>query len=686
MKMIFAILAVAVGLGNSLAEVSPTREAVEKTVAAMGEYEQGKDRAAVTEAEKLARETAGNAELRAALEGKLVELIGKEQVGAEAKYQAARILWVIGSESSVGVLEKLLADEKTVHVACCGLNRIPGAKVTAALEKALANAQGRTAVTILDVLGSRGDASAAAAMVGRLSDKDAAVIEAAASALARIGTANAAKAIGTARKSAPAGARVGVSLAYLQCAQRLAAGGDRGGAVAIIREVMSAQEERVVLRGALACLVSLGGDEGAAALSGALAGKDPEMAGTALAAAARSGDAKLVEVAVGQYPKLSEEVAAIAVEALGPINAPGVKEMVASAARGPSAGARLAALRALGRLGGEADVALLVAALTGGASADEKAAAGASLRQIKAPNVAATTLAAIGNAPAAEKIELLKVLADRGETVATAELLKWTGGDAAVAAAALDAAGALAPASDVAAILAAMSAAKEPAARRSGELAAIAVALRNPDPARRAEPVVAAYRSAADIEARCSMLRVLGGIANPAALEVLKEALKDGEAQIADCALRSLTNWPDTAATPLLLAYARTSGANNTRRALAVRGALRQLAAAAPTADKPGQLAEWFIRAETMVRGVEEKRLLLSGLAALKDPEALRMVKPYLDDSEVSGEAAVAAVAIVWNLGIKDKAIAGEVIDKAIARAKDGRTKQQATVLKSQLK
>lgn len=673
-----------------LLAIAPTvmgadRSSIESTLAALADYDQGKDRTAVTQAEQLARETFGDRDLRGLLEARLVELVAKPEVSLEARYQAVRMLWLVGGEASVAGLEKLLGEAKTVHVACYGLNRIPGAKVSAALEKALSNAQGRSAVTILDVLGSRGEEMAAAAIVGRLSDKDGVVVEAAASALAKLGTAEAAKAIAACRTGGGRG-RVGVTLAYLECAQRMGARGDRAGAIAIVRELLSADEERVALRGALATLVGLGGVEGQAALTGALSGKDPEMAGAALAAAARTGDAKLIDAAVAQYPKLGDDIAAMAIEAFAPFSSGNVKSMITTAARGEGAGARLAALRALGRLGGEADVPVLVAALTGAKSTDEKSAAGASLRQIKAPNVAATALAALNVASDSDKVELLKILADRGQPVISAELMKWTSGESAVATAAIDALGALSPAGDLPAILSVLTGAKDPAVRRSTELAAIAVALRNTDPEKRADPVIAAYRSATEIEAKCSLLRVLGGVGNGAALDVLKEALRDGDVQIGESALRSLTNWPDTGATPVLLAYARTAGSNNTRRALAVRGALRQLGAAAPTAEKPEQLVEWFIRAETMVRGVEEKRLLLSGISALKHPEALRILKPYMDDPEVAGESAVAAVALVSHLGIKEKAVAREVIEKAIVNAKDTRTKQQASALKAQLR
>ena len=51
--------------------------------------------------------------------------------------------------------------------------------------------------------------------------------------------------------------------------------------------------------------------------------------------------------------------------------------------------------------------------------------------------------------------------------------------------------------------------------------------------------------------------------------------------------------------------------------------------------------------AADLAKRVDEKRLILSGLGAVKDPDALKLSAAYLDDAEVKGEAELAVVALL---------------------------------------
>jgi hypothetical protein len=77
-------------------------------------------------------------------------------------------------------------------------------------------------------------------------------------------------------------------------------------------------------------------------------------------------------------------------------------------------------------------------------------------------------------------------------------------------------------------------------------------------------------------ESRVRLIGLLGMIGDPAALPVLRSALKDREADVVDAGVRAMAAWPTSAAREDLLALARDLR-NETHRLLAIRGLIRTI-------------------------------------------------------------------------------------------------------------
>ena len=72
------------------------------------------------------------------------------------------------------------------------------------------------------------------------------------------------------------------------------------------------------------------------------------------------------------------------------------------------------------------------------------------------------------------------------------------------------------------------------------------------------QAVLAALPTAKDVDAKCSLLSVLGKIGDEKALPVLRESLGDKEDKIKDAAVRALSDWPTAAPAADLLKVAQT--------------------------------------------------------------------------------------------------------------------------------
>jgi HEAT repeat protein len=429
--------------------------------------------------------------------------------------------------------------------------------------------------------------------------------------------------------------------------------------------------------------IHLGGPPAIDAAKRAINSGSPELTNAAIAARARSSDTELVSAAIALLPKLDADTQAIMIEAVASRREPSIKDAIKWALAHEKAEVRIAGLRATGKQGDADFVPELIKALE---SADEAKVAAASLTQIHGEKANAAVIDALPGTPPAVRMVLLRSLPPRRAVAAIPQILEQAKeNDPGVAGAAMDTLAILGRASEIGPLVAIMGNAKDEGVRKSAEAALIAIGSRAPE--KKSDPILAALAGAKSVETRCGLIRVLGGIADEKALDAVKEALRDGEPAVRDCALRTLAAWPNTAATPALLSAARLTDANNLRRAIAIRGALRQMAGEVANQATPNdQLVDWFARAESMVRGPEEKRLLVSGLANLRHGETMKMIARYLEDDEVRAEAAQAAVEIAKHQASSDQDAARKLLERVISTTSDAGVKKSAQEALSTMK
>ena len=198
-------------------------------------YEWGVEPKAVQSIQDAVVASHGDAATRKKLESTLAEVLGTDLPRA-AKDTVCRALKTIGTAHSVPALAKLLHDEELSHMARHALEANDSPEAVKALVGAIDKAPKKIKIGIISSLGARGVGVPVAPLAKALSDKDADISTAGALALGAIGSADAVKALGSAKVTDTN--KIAVCDAMLQCAENMLAHGKKSGAKAIYGTVL----------------------------------------------------------------------------------------------------------------------------------------------------------------------------------------------------------------------------------------------------------------------------------------------------------------------------------------------------------------------------------------------------------------------------------------------------------------
>ena len=182
-------------------------------------------------------------------EAKLIALL-KSDAPQKDKADACRLLAIVGTREAVAPLVALLDDAKLAHMARYGLEPNPDPSVNVALRDALCKLKGLHLVGVIGTLGVRKDAQAVAPIGKLLCDKECVVKQAAARALGRIGTTEAARCIEGALPGVDECCKLAFCEGLLRAAENVASAGDKATAIAICDKLCAASVPPQVKLGA----------------------------------------------------------------------------------------------------------------------------------------------------------------------------------------------------------------------------------------------------------------------------------------------------------------------------------------------------------------------------------------------------------------------------------------------------
>ena len=675
-------------LGDLPVDITPCpKMQLDELLSKIATYEYGQSRQLLTELDDLVRSTYDSPQALKRIEKRFLQFLVSDATPA-AKQFICRKLSIIGTEESVPTLTAMLTAKATSQIepsdmARYALERIPGPAVDKALRDALGKTSGEVKVGIINSLGQRGDEEAVEQLGKLLSSTDKDIAQAALSALGKIGGRKAAKLL------SKAGSEVGPQLqlawadACLMCADKLLAAGDKRSAVRIYRQMYAPRMPWPMRAAGLRGIVTVRPDRAVKLVVGALKGEDEQMQAVAVGLLREIAGAEMIEAVTAELPNLSVTGQVRVLSALGDRGGRSALPAVISATKSAEADVRVAAFGALGGLGDASSVDLLAQAAATAKGAEQEAAR-QGLYRLRGLEADEKILASIPQADSKVKVELIRSIGERNMVTAVETLLKTAQArQAEVRLESLKVLKVIADQTHLPALLDLLISSRSEAERTEAENTVAAVAREISDKDRRADSILAVLPSVErQLEARCSMLRVLGKIGGSDALGVLQKALEDRNGQVQVTAVRALSDWPSPEPIDSLWKVAKDSE-NEIQRVLALRGFVRLIG----LSDRPaGEKTKMYQEAMELASNVSEKKMVLSGLANVKSFTALQMAADYLDDRLLRQEAEAAVVRITAAVHTSFPAQSKAVLEQVLQICENDSLRRKAQELIERIK
>ncbi len=666
--------------------------------------------------------TQENPEARKALELDCIAIVESEEATFTERYQALRILAVVGSEACIQPLAALLDDPERAHLVRNVLEKLPYDEVDMVLLDGLARTTGNMRLGIISTIGHRQSASAVEALGALLAHEELETASAAALALGRIGTLDALMALVSYYTTAD---RVELNRdlaeAALAAAANLVENDAIEPAVFVYSSLLSTDWPDFIRAGAFNGLLSALPEDAPGIVYDTIHGDDPLLGVVAIAAVTTLEGEQLTERLAEDLDILPVELQALMLDAFAERNDPAALPVVHASLKSDDANVRMAAMKAVSVIGDTSSIEALGGILAFTSDRQERLAAIESLRRINAPGLNERLIAYMNEVETGVRPDIMEVLVQRAVVEAIDPIIDQIAQQD-VRAAAFRALGLLAgpehlprllellselegntgrndavnavvalcnriaeASSEVEiieavygdlpdgeqsnithlvarqvrqgrdAILASNNIAGDPAPGivkqlridytvdgvpgsrtvSEGESLSLSVGMSTPA---LVEAIAASIQAAPSTDAHVSLLRVLSRLGGQSAFDVVASYAGDDNADVHDGAVRALADWPDVLAVGALVDVFGDSE-ETAHRMLSLRGAVRLLRMGGHSTDDAIRYYELLAANATTD---DERMLIVSGLAEIADPAALRLVAPYLNDGNIQAEADIA--------------------------------------------
>lgn len=581
----------------------------------------------------------------------LAKLLGERAANA-ATPQAARV-WLtrqlewIGKAESVPVLARLLteADVELRETARRALQANPEDDATTALRDALktGSSDATWRAGLAAALAERGDIKAVpaiAALLGEASTRS--VI---ADALGKIGTADALAAL----LKAYDGKSVPVGKSVIAAARKLAAS-DRDAAKKIFVQLAGEANPEAIRAAATTSLVRLDPALAARLVPASLTSGLPALQAAAVNIVNASRDAKLVKAVADLMPKLDAGGKIVALSALDG----SAEDAIVAAANDADEAVRTIAYETMGRAGGAASVPVLLAAAA--SKQTSRQAAAKALVQIRGPGAADALVKAAAAGDAGQRAAAIAALAGRRESEQLPAILKFaTDADKGVQKAAFEAIRAIGTDKEIQPLIDLVAS----TGSDEGAQALKTLVLRSPDRAKAAK-AVAATASTAATPGKLALLSALAAAGGPDALAFVEGLTASTDKAVQDGSIRALSQWTDTAATPVLLKKAADAATSESHNVLLLRG-LAKLIGDTNSTVAAAERADAGLAAMQAARRDEERKLIMAALANVPHAKSVTAIKELLAKPGFEKEAAFAAADLATAMVKVDKKAAKEL-------------------------
>jgi HEAT repeat protein len=592
----------------------------------------------------------------------LVAILQNPKASVFEKAKACQRLASAGTKDAVPALAALLPDEKLNAYARFALEVIPDPSADAALRAAATRLHGPQLVGVLNSIGQRRDAKAIELLGKLVFDKDAAVASAAAGALGRIGTPEAAKTLFVvAAFNFPVPVWIAASDACLSCADRLSAAGNTELAVHLYMVVLTETDMKRPVKRELPKHLKVAALRGLFRLKGAgekdlllrqLHSPEKDFFNVALAVAREMPGAEVTAALAGELEKLPPDRQALLLLAIADRQDSAPIGLFLAASKSKSTAVREAALRALAKCGdARAVTALLDAALN---DAEVAQVAGIGLKRLPGHEADAAICARLAGADAKDRIVLLDIIGARQIIAAKPAVRRaMTDADEPVRVAALAAMAQLINLEELHLLIDRALAQDGSPAEIAAAKAALLTASQRTGNRDLCAAKLAERLGGASAANQVYLLDVLGKVDGPTALAAVVGGAKSSDPAVKDAATRVLGEWFEADAAPALLDIAKNDPVRK-YQIRALRGYIRlarQLETPwGATSSADAVKLAMFRAAMAVAQRDKEKQLALNILGRVASVETLELAVSYLQQPKLKDAAAEAAVQIAARL------------------------------------
>ncbi len=563
------------------------------------------------------------------------------------KTAVCRHLRQIGSERSVGVLEKMLFQNETSDMARYALEKIPGTGPEKALLKGLKDNTKKNIIGILSSLGQRSAVSAVPELRRLLKNPDIPVAAAAARALGWIGGKEAVDVLSAALIERNGEMRFQAATSLLKCAEKFQVLHQSQQAVDLYKKLVDISFPAVVRQAALKGLLTSGNSGAKSLLLDVLKGDDADLHIAAIGQIrVILKDSEIPEV-LDLIPNLAARSQIVLFPVLSYYPSQQVLSAVIEATGEQDVGVRIAALEAL-KILGDAAVAPLLVERAAHAQGREKQAAQISLWNIKGPDVnQAIILELIKVSDPSTQRELIRCVGERRIEEGKQVLFDFvSSSDPLTRQETIRNLERITGASDLPVLLDLLLQverdAEKAALRKVVAASASTITNRN----RRASAVIEKLKAVEREQGRSDLLRVLGVIGDNTTLPFLRLALKNPNSPEYNSAVRALTEWPDSTPRDDLLLIAETAE-DFSLRVLSLRSYIQMIGN--ERFRSPNGVVQSLKKGLDVSERPEEKIQILALLPRFPCAQALKLAESLLSDESVQAEASLAIKKILYD-------------------------------------
>lgn len=621
----------------------------------IAKYEFGQSRESQTQLTDLMKGLQGDA--IKAVEKKFLAFL-KSNASGPGKQFICRQLSLIGSEESAETLAAMLGDPQTADMSRFALERIPGAAVDEALRKGLDKATGAAKVGIISTLGLRGDKASVPVLQKLMYDSNADIASAAVTALGQIADPAATAALSEGKTKTTGDLQMQVLDAYLSCGDRLEQAGKADEAARIYREIYEAKVPGVIRVAAFRGMIFCAKDQAGKIIVEAIQKGDPELKSVAFVLVSEIEKPEEIALVAAELPKLPPASQVQLITALANRGQDTARAAVMDAVKSPNEEVRVAAYKALAKLG-NADCVIALATAAATAKGAEREAARETLYTLRDPQADKTILDSIAKAEPATKVELIRSIAERNIRAAdTALLAAAADPDRKVRLETFKVMQSVCDEDQLPAMLELLVKVQNDTERVEAEKAVAAACRRGGNPVKHVDALIAKMASA-PVAGKASLLTLLGQIGGEKAYSTLSTAVSDADESIRDAAIRALAEFPDSRPTEVLLVMSQ-NATKPVNKIIGLRGYVRMIGLTQTTTEDLVAMCE---KAMALATRVEEKRLVLSAASKIPDEKAVAFVSKAAADPQLAAEAKAAqteldrllkSVAIVTDSGFLD--------------------------------